>query len=64
VDCIHLAQDKDQWRALMYTVMNPRAPYSMWNFLTGIATISFTRTTLFDGVRYIEVNVFCLPSYV
>jgi hypothetical protein len=26
VDWIHLAQDRNQWRALVYTVMNLRVP--------------------------------------
>jgi hypothetical protein len=26
MDWIHLAQDRDQWRDLVNTVMNPRAP--------------------------------------
>jgi hypothetical protein len=26
VDCINLAKDSDQWRALVYTVMNLRVP--------------------------------------
>jgi hypothetical protein len=26
MDCIYPAQDKDQWRALVNTVMNPRVP--------------------------------------
>jgi hypothetical protein len=30
---IHLAQDKDQWRNLVNTVMNLRVPYNVGKFL-------------------------------
>jgi hypothetical protein len=30
---IDLAQDREQWRALVYTVMNLRVPYNSWKFL-------------------------------
>jgi hypothetical protein len=33
-DWIHLAQDRDQWRVLVNTVMNLRIPKKAGNFLT------------------------------
>jgi hypothetical protein len=34
VERIHLAQDRDHWRAVVNTVMNLLLPYKVGNFLT------------------------------
>jgi hypothetical protein len=47
---IHLAQYRDQWRALVNTIMNLRVTLKAGNFLTNCVTISFSRRTLLRGV--------------
>jgi len=50
VDCMHMAQDRDQGRALVNTEMNIRVPHTIGNFLT----ISFTRRNL-DSWSWLDI---------
>jgi hypothetical protein len=43
MDWIDLAQDKDQWRALVNTVMNLRVLYNSGKFLSTRTMGSFSR---------------------
>jgi hypothetical protein len=50
---IHQAYNNDKWRALVNTVMKRRVSSNAGNF-TGLATIRFSRKTLFYGIRQIS----------
>jgi hypothetical protein len=43
MDSIYLAQDRDQWRALVDTVMNLWVPYNAGKFLNSCTIGDFSR---------------------
>jgi hypothetical protein len=52
-DRIDLAQDRDRWWALVYTVMNLRVPLNAGNFLSSLGHFSFSGRTLLHGVSLV-----------
>jgi hypothetical protein len=56
---IDLAQDRDECRNLVNTVMNLRVPLNAENFLTSCKPVSFSRRTLLHGVSvaYLRTHV-------
>jgi hypothetical protein len=59
-----MAQDRDQWRALVNTVMNLLLPENYWKFLNGCTTGGSSRRAQLRkscmGCRiYIETTTYC-----
>jgi hypothetical protein len=48
MDWIDVAQDRDQWRTLVETVMNLRVPQNAGKFLSGCTIDSFSRRAQLD----------------
>ena len=49
MDWTGLAKDRDKWRMLVFAVMNLRAQWNEWNFLTSCKPGSFRKRTLRHG---------------
>ena len=69
VEWIDLAQNREKMEALVDTAVDLRVPYIVWNFLTDIGIVCFSRTALFQGVIYIimiqhfNLYTFCGDSH-
>jgi hypothetical protein len=52
MDWIDVIQDRDQWKALVDSVMNLRVSESVWKFLSSCTTGSFSRRAHLHEVSY------------
>jgi hypothetical protein len=62
VDWIDVVQDRNQWKALVNTVMNLRAPKNITTFLSSCTTCGFSKSAHLRGVSLI-VSLLYVRSY-
>jgi hypothetical protein len=55
MDWIHLAEDGDQWEALVNTVMNLRVPWNFGKVLSSLAIGGFSRRCQLHGFSLVYV---------
>jgi hypothetical protein len=54
MDCIDLAQDRDQWRVLLKMIMNLRVPYNVGKFLSSCTIGGFSRRAQLHEYSYLD----------
>jgi hypothetical protein len=52
MDWIDLAQDRDQWRSLVKTLVNLQVLYNVGKFLSSCTTGGFSRTSQLHGFSF------------
>jgi hypothetical protein len=62
MEWIDLAEDRDQWRALVNMVMNLLVPYNFGNFLSSCTTGSFSRRAELREVSMKQPKICLLPA--
>jgi hypothetical protein len=66
VSWIHLARNRDQWQALVNTVMNLRCSVNVGNLFNGCATVSFSRrthsTNCFTFINNVPIRVYIVSA--
>jgi hypothetical protein len=64
IDWIDMAQDMDQWRARVNTIMNLRVLQNVGKFLSNCKTGGFSRRTQLHAVSWLVYNYFgCRRNY-
>jgi hypothetical protein len=56
-DWINMAQDREQWRVLVNTVMNLRVPQNTGKFFSSCVTGGFSRRAKLHEVSYIVITM-------
>jgi len=60
MDWFHLTQDRNQWWAVVNTIINLRDPLKAGNFLTVWMTVSFSRRTLLHEMSLMWLSWMCV----